>query len=238
MQTKELDIVYVLKEGSDAEFRYSLRSLVNFPHRRVWVYGWCPTWANGVFHIPMEPKGLKWQNTSNMLKSAASNPQVTEDFVYFNDDFFIMEPIKELGYYYSGTLSDRIKTCKITTGAIKTLSRYGRQLQACDYYLEKKGISTRNYELHIPMIFNKQKLLRAWRMLPADGFGARRSLYGNTNEVGGEEREDCKVYDLTEKYTTSDPFLSTTNMTFAHGEVGKQIRRNFRKRCIYEREIF
>lgn len=36
------DIVYFVKESeSNEELRYSLRSLKNFPRRKVWFYGGC-----------------------------------------------------------------------------------------------------------------------------------------------------------------------------------------------------
>lgn len=38
------DIVYFVKESAkNEELRYSLRSLKNFPHGRVWFYGYCPS---------------------------------------------------------------------------------------------------------------------------------------------------------------------------------------------------
>lgn len=237
METKDLDIVYMLKSGGTKdEFRYSLRSLVNFPHHNIWVYGDCPEWATGVFYVPYKQGGIKWQNTSDMLKQAATNPHITKSFVYFNDDFFIMKPSDTLEYYYTRTLSDRVSTCKIRSGGVISLSQYGKQLQACDYYLTKNKISTRNYELHIPMIFDKKKLAQAIKKLPDKGFGARRSLYGNLYDVGGVEREDCKVYDLTACCPGGkERFVSTTDLTFRHGQVGKQIRARFREKSMYEK---
>lgn len=237
METKDLDIVYVLKNGGTKdEFRYSLRSLVNFPHRNVWVYGDCPEWATGVFTVPVKQFGIKWQNTSEMLKQAALNRHLSENFVYFNDDFFIMRPSDTLDYYYAKTLSDRIDSCKIKTGGVIVPSRYGQQLQMCDNYLAKNKLSTRNYELHIPMIFNRQKLAQAIRKLPDKGFGARRSLYGNLYDVGGVEREDCKIYGLLDNFPGGkERFVSTTDLTFARGLVGRQIRAKFKDKCMYEK---
>lgn len=237
METKDLDIVYMLKKGgTKEEFRYSLRSLVNFPHRNVWVYGDCPNWARGIFTMPCMQFGVKWQNTSNMLRLAALNPHISENFVYFNDDFFIMRPGDTLDYHYTRTLDDRISTCKIKNGGIAVLSRYGQQLQSCESYLVKSNLSTRNYELHIPMIFNKQKLVQAIKKLPDKGFGARRSLYGNLYDVGGIEREDCKIYGLLDNYPGGgERFLSTTDLTFMRGLVGRQIRTKFKDECMYEK---
>ena len=65
----EKDIVYFVKESeSNEELRYSLRSLVNFPHRYVWFYGGCPEGLNPDFHVPVkQDKDNKWKNVSMML---------------------------------------------------------------------------------------------------------------------------------------------------------------------------
>lgn len=236
MRTKDLDIVYVLRDDREnSEFRYSLRSLTNLPHSRVWVYGACPSWAMGVFHQPTIQQGVKWKNTSDMLYRMAFNEHLSDNFIYFNDDFFIMHPIDELEYYYTGTLGERADSVKVRSGAIMYYSRYGQQLKACEEHLKRNKLDTLNYELHIPMIFNRKKLASCIKKLPDRGFGARRSLYGNTYEIGGTERGDCKYYEITDKLNPKDTFASTTNMTFKHGLVGKQIREKFKEKCEYER---
>ena len=46
------DIVYFVKDTkTNEELKYSLRSLVNFPHKSVWFYGGGPRDLNPDFHI-------------------------------------------------------------------------------------------------------------------------------------------------------------------------------------------
>ena len=235
METKDLDVVYVLKQGVQGdELRYSIRSLKNLPHRNVWVYGDCPEWLTGVFHVPTEQKGIKWENTSNMYLQICSNPNISDKFIIMNDDFYILEPIEKLDYYYSKTLPERIEETKIRAGSTLRLSRYGQQLQMVEYYLTKNHYSNLNYELHIPMIFDKKLLKRAIKKLPNRGYAARRSLYANVNELGGIDRPDCKIYDITTTPKKGEIFCSTADFSFRHGRIKKYLQEKFKEKSIHE----
>ncbi|MFF3129757.1 hypothetical protein ACFVRD_48125 [Streptomyces sp. NPDC057908] len=54
------DIVYVVRPWNQNEqLRYSLRTLANLPHRRVWIAGYCPTWVGpDVGRIPVAQAGI------------------------------------------------------------------------------------------------------------------------------------------------------------------------------------
>lgn len=60
------DIVYFVKESDEnEELRYSLRSLKNFPHKRVWFYGGCPKGLKPDVHVYVEQNEQnKWQNVN------------------------------------------------------------------------------------------------------------------------------------------------------------------------------
>lgn len=85
------DIVYVVKDTkTNEELKYSLRSLVNFPHKRVWFYGGCPRDLNPDFHIKVDQnQPTKWANIFMMFKMVCDNPTITKNFWLFNDDFFL-----------------------------------------------------------------------------------------------------------------------------------------------------
>lgn len=83
----EKDIVYFVKDTeSNEELRYSLRTLKNFPHRKVWLYGGCPAglkpdkWVHLV-----QDKENKWENVRMMLESACKNKEISSSFWLFND---------------------------------------------------------------------------------------------------------------------------------------------------------
>ena len=46
------DVVYFVKDTKEnEELRYSLRTLKNFPHAKVWFYGGCPEGLKPDHHV-------------------------------------------------------------------------------------------------------------------------------------------------------------------------------------------
>ena len=126
------DVVYFVKESkTNEELRYSLRSLKNFPHRKVWFYGGCPEGLKPDHHVYVEQdQANKWLNINKSIKEAVHNPDITDDFWLFNDDFFIMKPVKKPCNYYDGDLYKRIVTLE---DKFRRFTKYSLQLRKiCD----------------------------------------------------------------------------------------------------------
>ena len=103
------DIVYFIKPcTSNEELTYSLRTLKNFPHNKVWFYGGCPDNLKPDYHVKVKQVYNKWQNVNMMLRMACTNPKITDNFWLFNDDFFIMKEVKNPTNHYNGDLYKRI----------------------------------------------------------------------------------------------------------------------------------
>ena len=74
-----------------------------------------------------------------------------------------------------------------------------------------------DYELHIPMVMEKQKLKNIIMKYPSCLW---RSMYGNIYSVGGSEMEDVKIYKnkkhaaRSNEITESSVFLSTEDQAF------------------------
>lgn len=103
------DIVYPVRPGTiNEELRYSLRSLANVPHGRVWIAGHRPPWARGVGHIPVPPQATKYLGSTANLRAAVEHPEVAEEFLYFNDDFFVMTAVQEVPALHRGPV-DRVE---------------------------------------------------------------------------------------------------------------------------------
>ena len=127
---EKLDIVYFVKDTSlNDELLYSLRTVEkNFPHNRVWFIGGCPYNLKPDKYIKVEQdKDTKWANTNVLMRVACENSEITDDFVLFNDDFFVMSPVNELPYYYDDTLGKRVD--KLSGKYIH--SRYRTNLAVC-----------------------------------------------------------------------------------------------------------
>lgn len=224
---KANDIVYLVKESSiNEELRYSLRSLQNFPHNKVWFYGGCPKGLKPDYHIHCRQTGNKWENVRMMLIKACRNPQLTPDFWIFNDDFFIMEKIENPINYYNGDLYKRIVNIE---DKFHKITPYTQLIRDVCKELEALGCETKNYTLHIPLLVNKDKLLELLKLTSCIGY---RSLYANYYQIGGNQMSDVKITNIYRSYKRG-PYLSTDDKSFK-GIVGKQIRNKFPYKSQYE----
>lgn len=232
MNLKKMDIVYLVKEGAyNPELIYSVRSVCkNLPYNRIWFIGGCP---RGIFpdmsHGFRKISNIKTKNTSKMYELICTIDEITDDFMLFNDDFFIMEQMKEMPAQYWGTLSDKVKLMHKIYGS----TRWARLLNEASFELLSKGYNNYNFELHVPMVFNKQKLADAIKMFP--DVPCKRSLYGNVYGLyeNGLERPDGKVHDLNIDIFNMD-IISTDDDSFKKGVIGKRIRQEFPDPSKYE----
>lgn len=225
----EKDIVYFVKDSeSNEELRYSLRSLVNFPHRKVWFYGGCPAGLKPDHWVYVkQDKENKWKNVSKMLDMACANKAITNEFWLFNDDFFVMEKIETPKNYYRGDLYKRIVQLE---DVYSGFTAYSKLLRDCAKELESLGTTTRDFSLHVPLKIDRNKMLSLRKLTDFHGF---RSLYGNYFQIEADVMGDCKITRTNKEYT-GGCYLSTEDRAFSDGIVGKQIIEKFPDPCKYE----
>lgn len=226
------DIVYILKNDIDgSELKYSLRSLKNFPHGKVWFYGGKPKGITPDRMVEFKQEGLtKWERSTNSLIKACENDEITSSFWLFNDDFYCMKPCDGIPPFYNGDLYKRILELE---DKYKGGQGYSRQLRKMVDLLDSHGLSVRNYGVHIPMLVDRaQALVVLKEFSPCPMF---RSLYGNSCDIGGVDREDVKVSRLDEEPDHDADWLSTANTSFTYGKVGEYIRSVFTEASEYER---
>ncbi len=223
------DIVYFVKDTKvNEELKYSLRSLVNFPYRKVWFYGGKPDDLYPDEYIKVDQdQPTKWQNIFKMYKLVCENDDITANFWLFNDDFFVMKKVKNPCNYYDGDLYKRVVTLEDTHNDI---TPYSQQLRYTLQELEGMGCPTLNYALHTPMLMNRKKGLEILNIIESPMI---RCAYGNYFRVGGKQHKDVKIDSLTLTYKDGN-YLSTNDISFNYGEVGKQIRAKFNKKSKYE----
>jgi hypothetical protein len=207
-----MDLVYICRQGENEELRYSLRSIEkNSPGHRVWVIGYKPSWYNGLF-MSVPDTSTKFGNIRLAMIAACNNPEISDDFVLMNDDFFLIKPINEWKVYNGGLLSDKIARYR----KIYPTSTYLILLKKTFTQLKHMGIrNPLDYDIHVPMIFNKTKLLEvAYMQLKP------RSLYGNIHQIASETITDVKRY-ASDSYMNSlsymdseYPFISTEDKSF------------------------
>jgi hypothetical protein len=196
-----MDIVYTLGAGSkykNHELRFSLRSVEKFltGYGKVWIVGECPDWVRNANHIPAADSG-KNSDHNIMLKitAACNHPDVSEDFLFFNDDHFLLSPFDapEFPYYCHGTLTAYVKN--------RGLDGYGRRANNTLQSLTKRGLPSQYFDVHTPIRYNKKAFLETvtgqnWDK--TEGFIIK-SLYTNALNIEGIEMKDGKLNALPGK---------------------------------------
>ena len=236
-KTGKYDIVYFVKQcDRNEELRYSLRSVEkNWQYNDVWIYGGCPIGIKPDHHIALRQRELsKWERVRGMLYQACLNDDITEDFWLFNDDFFIMKPIKEtMPPQYNKTLQERIEKQEIQHGGP---TEYSRRLRHLVKTLEKAGKGFLDYSVHKPILINRKKMLEVMEKYPDEPMS--RALYGNYWEIGGVSKHDMKIQITNWKNEQTAfmtwEFLSTSDESFEKGKIGKYIRSKFDEKSRFE----
>lgn len=230
---EKYDVIYILKYDVDPyELRYSLRSIEqNLPHGDVWFVCGQPFGLVPDQTITMRQRGiLKFEKARSSMLKVCTNKSVPDKFWLFNDDFFVLKPVTSDAPYFGGTLHDHILRIEHKYGDKRT--GYSRALRYCEDTLKASDLSTFDYALHIPLLIEKEKMREALEIFP--DCPMFRSIYGNYAGIGGCQHEDVKIMGLANSFDDDWDYVSTTNESFANGEVGKQIRSMFPNMCRYE----
>lgn len=225
-----MDIVYILGTGSrfdDEEIRYSLRSLCNLPHNNVYVIGEKPDFfSDAIRHIPAEdPYEVKQQNAFHKLRIACEVEDISDDFILMNDDFFILKTIDNVEYYYRDTLDNSIAKHPSNSGDFYNAMVFTRDLLG----------GGKDFAHHSPFVYNKKRLSK----LLQKEYGSvvhLRTLYANTWQIEGIQREDVKCTDKKSylKLIEGD-MISTDDLIFGSNRFQKKIKQLFPEICKYER---
>lgn len=200
-----MDFVYICRNGENEELRYSIRSVLHFyPEASIHIFGGKPRWYAGNY-TEVKDYGNKFNNITECYRSICNSD--LEYFVLMNDDFYIIDKPDSFSYYYDGSLDDKINKHTQEHG----LSNYARVLSDANKELKQMGIKQPlNYDVHTPMLFNKDKLSEV-----IDLSYAPRSMYGNIYRVGGEKITDIKIYKHTRNVYINGYFLSSEDNSFS-----------------------
>lgn len=209
-----MDLVYICRKGENEELRYSIRSIEkNFPGQNIWVVGYKPDWYTGNF-FEIKDIGSKFANIFNAMAEVCKIREISANFIFMNDDFFLLEPISRMPKLNGGSLLNKLNKYKELSGHLGT---YVMLLSKTYKRLVRDGISDPiDYDIHVPMHFNKKKLSAV-----IDGKTLPRSMYGNLYSVGGKETLDVKKYGKGSRLGERSPtsldnllFISTDDRSF------------------------
>ena len=197
----EPDILYAVRYGEvNAALRLSLRSLANLPHRRVFIAGFCPQWVRGVTVVEVPRRANKFDSIEENVRRGLQHPEMGDEVVYMNDDFYITAPIDQVPVTHGGPIDQyggqqelkrRMRqTCRSLEGAIE----------------DSVGLLTYDgVHMPLPLIVDHARGLLAsisqsclWR-----------TWYGNCLRIGGEQVPNTKYKGAFPPPTELPIFFST-----------------------------
>jgi hypothetical protein len=228
-----MDVVYVCRDGENPELRYSLRTLRNVNHDRVWVFGGMPVWVDQdrvEFRKRMQT-GSPYSSTRGHIAAACNTPEVSDPFMLWNDDFFAMKPVDEVPLYHRGPLEGMLERFTTT----KTL--WAKGLRETAHMMEERGVleGALSYDTHLPLIVHKYEMLAALRWAKKGRTDAihLRTLYGAWMS-GGVAHPDPKIMRKTDPFPEG-AWLSSGDDTF-RSTVEPVLRYLFPDASPYEKE--
>lgn len=189
-----IDIIYPLRHAGshwdNNELKYSLRSVEKHLTgvRNIWVIGERPKWINPAnlnhrFHV--DESIFPARNIYLKIKSMCQHPEISENFLFMNDDHFFTHDFvaSEIPYYYTGDLRE-----------IKNNTTYQETINNTIRTLENRNRLTLNFDTHTPIIYNKEKFLKTTSeyFWTKDHAYCIKSIYCNTLKIEGVNIEDGK----------------------------------------------
>ena len=191
-----IDCVYVLGRGSawdNNEIRYSLRSIHKHlsNYRNIVIVGERPDFLQNVIHIPYPDKHVcKETNIYLKILAACQSEQVSDQFLFFNDDHFLNHNFDAptFPFYYKSDIS--IPLLKLPQRNLYRIS-----VMRTARILRDNNFSTKYFDTHTPIIYDKNKFIEVmarYDWTHRFGFTVK-SLYSNSLGIQGVLEPDCKI---------------------------------------------
>lgn len=211
------DVVLPCRPGDNRELRFALRSLErNFQYRHIWIVGSWPAWVRQDSpHLTCVKRPTltpKYRTTRAHYQWACQEPAVTDPWVMWNDDFYLLHPLDELPPIHRGRCEQvtpmfQAWTSKWAIGLRETEKLLRRILPTATLY---------NYDIHTPLLVHKRQMMRALAYAESMRIPAPhvRTIYGNLAHLGGTAMADPKTYSPRPP-TTTQMWLSSHESSFA-----------------------
>jgi len=220
-----MEVFYPVRPGdTNGELKYSLRSLTNFRHDRVFICGYKPKWVTNVEYVENKQESKdKYLNGYGNLKAFLERQDLEDEILMMNDDFYILKPVEILPIYrgrevtYSMWKNARDDTLRSLKG-LRCLTSY-------------------SYEQHTPLLVERDKLkfiikhIENYSVSPQRVFW--RTVYGNYFSLSSETNGDVKKREPS-PLKPDQLFLSSEDTTFDTC-VRPFLKKLFPSKCIYEK---
>ncbi len=181
---------------NDTELRFCLRSIEQHlsGYGDIFIIGHKPSWLINVHHVHFRDNTKVMAKEGNIFRKvmlAAVLRAVTPDFLFFNDDHFLLQPFDAASfpYHYSGTLQDQAERNDLYGNTVRNTLRLLRW--------HKDGESPwplPNYDTHCPILYNSYKFKKlAVANFDIDYGYCIKTLYCDMNDIKGEPYPDLKI---------------------------------------------
>lgn len=197
----DLVIPYKKVDADDVSLRFAIRSAAVYlpTFSRLIIVGDKPTAIepHRLISVTDRPEG-RWKERNIFVKiaTACMDDEVSEDFIFMNDDHFLLFEYKDIPYFYQTLFGGN-------TAYQHTVRNTWRVL----------GPGCKNFDVHYPMIINKQKFLSTVAKLDWTvpfGYGLK-SCYCQMNNIIGIHYTDTKVREPFTDYNKLVSYLSIQN---------------------------
>lgn len=186
-----IDVVIPLGKHSpynNLELRYCLRAIEKHltNYRNVYIIGECPSWLQNIIHIPASDTSSHEINIMRKILVACNEESISEQFILFNDDHFLIDDVdaEQYPYYYYDDLNRKVVG-----------SMYRESCNNTRTILQQNNFDIKYFDIHCPIIYNKfafKHCMESYNWDVRSGY-VLKSLYCNTFKIVGEEMKDCKI---------------------------------------------
>jgi hypothetical protein len=237
-----IDILIPLANKPDSNFielKYCLRSIEKYGLNvgNIYIVGAKPNWIQNVLHIPMnDPYNKVFGKARNILNKILTGckSEISENFIMFNDDFFLLQQtdLENYPYYSSNSSIPQIMNRPNHDTYKQTFIRTAR-------LLNQNIIS---FECHRPILFNKNKFINTFLDIGLNYDYLIRTYYGIKNITECEEikiiSSDLKInhpttYDKIKENIKDAEIFSTTDLA-VNNEMLKVLEELYPNKSKYE----
>lgn len=179
---EEFDAVYPFGGGDTWELSQSIRLLRKYARglRDIYVIG--EDTGLDVIHIPYIEEDAKEINIWKKTAAACFVPDISDRFLFMNDDHFLIAEIDSfLNEMYGGRVDE-----------IQGAGQYELAVNRTVYELVNRGLDIKNFDIHCPIFFEKDKFLQVFDEFGVDNELLMKSCYCNYHRIEGGEMDDLK----------------------------------------------
>jgi hypothetical protein len=249
-----MDIFIPLGTGStwqNNELRYCLRSIERHAigYDRIFIVGENPSYLSHSSSLRLIPcpelSANKQARIVHKILWTFQNTDISDDIAFFNDDFVLNASIdvRSIPYFQRGELKELAER--------HLNSSYRAALRATHDALTAENKPTFHYDLHLPIIYNREKFLaldRYWQASRQSTHGlVIKSTYANNvlPEPGPRSR-DCKIREFQgdaaiEKLLSDTASPARTRFCFSYSDralasgLKSWLEKRFPEKSIFEK---